>query len=150
MVVTHWPDVQKVVPLYFVPQRHGGYTETFMSAREVWEVADRVIVLNGDVLWHPDVLKFVLFDTGSPRLYGDALGQIYGWAFDKADTEKIVRAVKPLVTQRGPSYSQVHFLRRLAGKSQLRESACFRVVPGGTYTRDFDIAKDYAAWLKQS
>ncbi len=150
VVLTHWTEVQEVVPLYFVPEYHGGYTDTFMGAREIWRFAARVTVLNGDVLWHPKALKFVLSSGDSPRLYGDSLGQVYAWAFYKRDTSEVVQAVKAEAkTKRGPSYSQVHFLRLLAKSSNLRRSEYFRVVPQ-TYTQDFDIAKDYLDWLKRS
>lgn len=147
VVLTHWPEVQRVVPLCFEPEQHEGYIDTFLSAREVWKTAGRVVVLNGDMVWHPGVLEFVLFHQGSPALYGDSQGQIYAWAFDVVDTVDIVYAA--LYSERARhSYSQVHFFRLLCGVSQLKEAKCFYAVPEGTYTRDFDILKDYQSWLE--
>jgi hypothetical protein len=147
IVLTHWPEVQEIVPLYLEPEHHGGYVETFMSAREVWKVADRTVVLNGDMVWHPNVLEFILSHRGSPALYGDSQGQIYAWAFNVVDVVDIVYAA--LYSERTRrSYSQVHFFRLLCGVSQLKEAGYFYAVPEGTYTRDFDIPKDYESWLE--
>lgn len=142
IVVTPWLEVQEVVPLYFVPAWYISYTDTFMSAWVVWNNANRVTVLNGDMVWHPDVLEFILEDHGSPCLYGDTMGQVYAWAFNKSGTGLVVRAA-----QRMNSHSQVHFFRGLCGCSQLRECEFFRFVPPGTYSRDFDIVKDYENWV---
>lgn len=143
VVLTPWPEVQAVVPLYFVPAWYVSYTDTFMSAWVVWNNANRVTVLNGDMVWHEDVLEFILADRGSPCLYGDTMGQVYAWAFDRSNTGTIIHAA-----QRQNSHSQVHFFRQLCGCSQLRECDFFRFVPPGTYTRDFDIVKDYENWVE--
>jgi predicted O-methyltransferase YrrM len=145
IVLTPWPEVQKVVPLYFAPAWYASYTDTFVNSWIVWNNANRVTVLNGDVVWHPDVLEFILVDQESPRLYGDTLGQIYAWAFNKNCTGLIIHAA-----QRMNSYSQVHFFRQLCGCTQLRECEFFKFVPPGTYTRDFDVMEDYENWLKDN
>lgn len=143
VVLSHWPEVQEVVPLHFSPQRHFGFVETFLSAHVIWSYADRVIVLYGDTMYHPDVLKFILEDRGALRIYGDSLGQVHAWAFTKGGAaEKVIAAANEGGKRLSPS--QIHFFRRLCGCPQLRGSEYFlQVEPAETYTRDFDIARDY-------
>lgn len=140
VVLTHWPEIQEVVPLYFEPEKYHAYTETFLSAREVWKDAERVIVLNGDMLWHPKVLKFVLTHRGSPAIYGDLTGNGFAWAFNEVHARRVVRAAVETMKHR----TQVYFFRKLWGVGTLRNSKDYvRVEPPKTYTKDFDIAKDY-------
>lgn len=141
IVLTPWLEVQETVPLYFVPAWYGAYTDTILSAAMIWAHADRTTVLNGDVVWHPDVLEFILSGEGSPRIYGSPTGQLYAWAFELQDVDKVIRAAHGKT-----SHNQIGFFRQLCGYSQLRESEWFCPIPTGTYTRDFDIAKDYDRW----
>jgi hypothetical protein len=145
IVLTPWPEVQEIVPLYFVPAWYASYTDTFMSAWVLWNNADRVTVLNGDMVWHEDVLEFILGARGSPYIFGDTMGQAYAWAFNKSGVGLIAHAAKQT-----NSHSQVHFFRRLCGCVQLRECEFFRFVPPGTYTRDFDIVEDYENWVENN
>lgn len=140
IVLTPWPEVQEVVPLYFEPAWYVAYVDTFLGAAAIWAHADRTTVLNGDAVWHPDVLRFILNGEGSPRVYGSPTGQVYGWAFESEDIGEIVQAMRGQT-----SHNQVGFYWNLCGRQALT-SEYFCVVPRGTYTRDFDIAKDYDRW----
>lgn len=144
VVATAYSAVKAVVPRATKPKRCDSYTDTWMSTSHLWKKADRVLFLNGDTVWHPTALNYVVRSKKSPAIYGDTMGQVYGWAFNLGHLCKVLVATLGVLH----AYSQVHFFRNLCGCSQLKECKFFYpVVPADTYTRDIDLFKDYKAWL---
>lgn len=141
-------------------QRPPGFTfvDALKNVRDLWEDADRVFVLNGDVLFSPEALLALLRGLSDRPLAfltrfglnvftGRAQEEIYGFAFDKHGTATL----DILLNESDPKISPYHAAENMWHMLHYFQDRCegtLVAVPWDDYTDDVDTPEDVALLRK--
>jgi hypothetical protein len=151
IVVTHDPEIERVVDATFKPEKRRWWSETLLSTQSLWD--GDVAVLNGDVVFSEKALDRIL--SGGLHVYGQRRPkwEAFAASFGRDDYKKVLQAARKAV-QWGESGQRCliwEFYRALCGFDLAHQHRFDDKiwVEINDYTTDFDILERYRDFLER-
>lgn len=157
VVVTHKPEIQRLVHRFFIPHARRWWPETLLSTKELWRGC--VVILQGDVVYSDRVLDMVLAERGL-RVFGTLYGkwETFALTFGSEHPDRIEKAACEVIRhgEGGRRALLWEVYRALCGipLSALRtfEKTVWKDVKEGAleeWTNDFDTVEGYHKFLEE-
>lgn len=137
------------------PARHRWLTETLISSQTHW--SGRVIILLGDVIFHPRLFNWIMTDGSPLRFYG-TVHEIFALAFDRTFYGRVSRGLHETLTyaehhpEDGGAGKLWSLYKALTGLPQAPETQLINryfTFVKDEYTTDIDTTNQYKLFMQE-